>query len=99
MLGLFTSRGCQAAVLLLALFYVASIPLDGVPGPGAEGTYLIVNKKLVELGAVIVVLVPNTNRIAGLDLLFPAPHVGQGFSPADTPHVGRGFSPADDQQT
>jgi thiosulfate dehydrogenase (quinone) large subunit len=68
-LGLFTTRGCQGAVLLLALFYLAAIPLDGVPRPGAEGTYLIVNKTLVELGAAVVLLASRTGRIAGLDLL------------------------------
>jgi thiosulfate dehydrogenase (quinone) large subunit len=68
-LGLFTTRGCQGAVLLLALFYAAAIPLDGVPRPGAEGTYLIVNKTLVELGAAVVLLTSRTGAIAGLDLL------------------------------
>jgi hypothetical protein len=69
MLGLFTTRGCQGAILLLALFYVAAIPLDGVPQAGVEGTYLIVNKTLVELAAVVVLLTSRTGAIAGLDLL------------------------------
>jgi thiosulfate dehydrogenase [quinone] large subunit len=68
-LGLFTTRGCQGAVLLLALFYLAAIPLEGVARPGAEGTYLIVNKTLVELGAALVLLTSRTESIAGLDLL------------------------------
>ena len=68
-LGLFTRRGCQGAVLLLALFYLAAIPLDGVPRPGAEGTYLLVNKTLVELAAAVVLLTSRTETIAGLDLL------------------------------
>jgi len=72
-LGLFTRRGCQGAVLLLALFYLAAIPLDGVPRPGAEGTYLLVNKTLVELGAAVVLLTSRTEAIAGLDLLWPRP--------------------------
>jgi thiosulfate dehydrogenase (quinone) large subunit len=72
-LGLFTTRGCQGAVLLLALFYLASIPLDGVARPGAEGTYLIVNKTLVELGAACVLLASRTGAIAGLDLLWARP--------------------------
>ena len=71
-LGLFTRRGCQGAVLLLALFYLAAIPLDGVPRPGAEGTYLLVNKTLVELAAAVVLLTSRTETIAGLDLLRPA---------------------------
>jgi thiosulfate dehydrogenase [quinone] large subunit len=70
-LGLFTTRGCQGAALLLTLFYLAAIPLDGVPRPNAEGTYLIVNKTLIELAAVLVVLAARTGAIAGLDLLRP----------------------------
>jgi thiosulfate dehydrogenase [quinone] large subunit len=68
-LGLFTRRGCQGAVVLLTLFYLAAIPLDGVPRPGAEGTYLLVNKTLVELAAALVLLTSRTETIAGLDLL------------------------------
>jgi thiosulfate dehydrogenase [quinone] large subunit len=72
-LGLFTTRGCQGALLLLALFYLAAIPFDGVPRPGAEGTYLLVNKTLVELGAALVLLTSRTGEIAGLDLLRQRP--------------------------
>jgi thiosulfate dehydrogenase (quinone) large subunit len=68
-LGVFTARGCQGAVLLLVSFYLAAIPLDGVPRPGAEGTYLLVNKTLIELAAAFVVLTGRTDTIAGLDLL------------------------------
>jgi thiosulfate dehydrogenase [quinone] large subunit len=68
-LGLFTRVGCGGAVLLLASFYLAAIPLEGVPRPGAEGTYLLVNKTLVELAAAFVVLTGRTETIAGLDLL------------------------------
>jgi thiosulfate dehydrogenase [quinone] large subunit len=68
-LGLFTRQGVAGAVVLLALFYVAAIPTDGVPRPGAEGTYLIVNKTLVELGAALVLLASRTEAIAGLDVL------------------------------
>jgi thiosulfate dehydrogenase [quinone] large subunit len=69
MLGLFTRAGCLGAVLLLALFYLAAIPLDGVPRPGAEGTYLLVNKTSIELAAAVVLLTSHTGAIAGLDLL------------------------------
>ncbi len=68
-LGLFTRRGCQGALLLLAAFYLAAIPLDGVARAGAEGTYLLVDKTLVEWAAVWVVLTGRTDAIAGLDLL------------------------------
>ena len=69
MLGLYTQAGCYGALGLLALFYVSAIPLSGVPEPHAEGAYLIVNKNLVEAGAVLVLLSFGTGRIAGLDKL------------------------------
>lgn len=68
-LGLVTQLGGWGAVLCLTMFYLAAIPTAGVPQPGAEGTYLLVNKNLVELAAVLVVLGFRTGRIAGLDLL------------------------------
>lgn len=72
MLGLFTRTGCWAALFLLALFYLAAIPLGGVPQVGAEGAYLIVNKTLIEAAAVCVVLAFDTGAIAGLDLALTA---------------------------
>lgn len=68
-LGLFTRVGAWAALGLLALFYVLAIPSAGVPQPGNEGTYLFVNKTLIEAAAVLVLLAFNTGAIAGLDLL------------------------------
>lgn len=66
MLGWFTQAGCAGAVALLAMFYLSAIPL-GVPEARAEGTYLIVNKNLIELAAVIAIFAFRTGRIAGLD--------------------------------
>jgi thiosulfate dehydrogenase (quinone) large subunit len=68
-LGLFTRIGALAALLLLSLFYLLYLPLTGVPQPGNEGTYLVVNKTLIEAAAVFVLLVFDTGAIAGLDLL------------------------------
>jgi thiosulfate dehydrogenase [quinone] large subunit len=68
-LGLFTRAGCWGALLLLALFYLAAVPLAGTQQPGSEGAYLIVNKTLIEAAAVGVLLAFNTGAIAGLDLL------------------------------
>jgi thiosulfate dehydrogenase (quinone) large subunit len=70
LLGLFTRLGATGALLLLGLFYLLYIPTTGVPQPNAEGTYLIVNKTLIEAAAVLVLLMFDTGRIAGLDLLF-----------------------------
>ncbi|MEP7273131.1 MAG: DoxX subfamily [Acidobacteriota bacterium] len=69
-LGLFTRVGSIGALALLTLFYLSAIPFAGSPQPGSEGTYLIVNKTLIEGLAVLVLLAFDTGRIAGLDLLF-----------------------------
>jgi thiosulfate dehydrogenase [quinone] large subunit len=70
LLGLFTRIGASGALLLLSLFYLLYVPTLGVPQPNAEGTYLIVNKTLIEAIAVIVLLAFDTGSIAGLDLLW-----------------------------
>ena len=70
LLGLFTRLGSAAAFLLLSTFYLLYIPTIGIPQPNAEGTYLIVNKTLIEAVAVAVLFFFDTGRIAGLDLLF-----------------------------
>ena len=69
-LGLFTRVGLWAALVLLTTFYLLYIPTAGVPQPNSEGTYLIVNKTLIEAVAVIVLLMFHTGKIAGLDLLW-----------------------------
>jgi thiosulfate dehydrogenase (quinone) large subunit len=68
-LGLFTRLGLWGALFLLALFYLLAIPTAGSPQPGNEGTYLIVNKTLIEGVAALVLLAFNTGAIAGLDML------------------------------
>jgi thiosulfate dehydrogenase [quinone] large subunit len=69
MLGLFTQAACLGALGLLSLFYLSAIPTSGLSEPHSEGAYLLVNKNLVEAGAVFVLLAFKTGRIAGLDLL------------------------------
>ena len=66
MLGLFTQAGCVGALGLLAMFYLSAIPM-GLPEARSEGTYLIVNKNLIEAAAVLVLFSFRTGRIAGLD--------------------------------
>jgi thiosulfate dehydrogenase [quinone] large subunit len=70
MLGFLTQLGCYGALVMLTLFYITAVPLDGVPHPGMEGNYMIVNKNLIEWVAVAVLLSFRTGRIAGLDLLY-----------------------------
>jgi thiosulfate dehydrogenase [quinone] large subunit len=69
MLGLLTQVGCAGALALLASFYLAAIPTGGLDGR-AEGTYLIVNKNLIEACAVMVLFAFRTGAIAGLDRLW-----------------------------
>jgi thiosulfate dehydrogenase [quinone] large subunit len=73
MLGLFTQLACAGALALLAMFYLSYLPTRGVLEPGAEGSYLLVNKNLIEGAAVAVILAFRTGRIAGLDLLRARP--------------------------
>lgn len=68
-LGLFTRIGALGALFFLSLFYLLYLPLTGVAQPGNEGTYLVVNKTLIEAAAAFVLLVFDTGAIAGLDLL------------------------------
>src|SRR4029079_14480135 len=73
MLGLLTQLGCAGAMIFLALFYVSQPPLSGMPQTGAEGTYLLVNKNLIELAAVLTVMAFRTGALAGLDRLRQVP--------------------------
>jgi thiosulfate dehydrogenase [quinone] large subunit len=65
-LGFFTQLGCAGAIALLATFYVSAIPM-GLPEPRSEGTYLFVNKNLIEAAAVLTLMTFRTGRIAGVD--------------------------------
>jgi thiosulfate dehydrogenase (quinone) large subunit len=67
--GLFTQAGCTGAALLLLIFYLSAIPTTGLPQPNTEGSYLLVNKNLIELAAVLVIASFRTGQIAGLDIL------------------------------
>jgi predicted dehydrogenase/uncharacterized membrane protein YphA (DoxX/SURF4 family) len=67
MLGAFTRTATAFGVALLALYYVANPPFGGTPSGPAEGSYLIVNKTLVELAAMVALLVFPTGHLVGLD--------------------------------
>jgi thiosulfate dehydrogenase [quinone] large subunit len=66
--GLFTRLASLAGMAFILMFYFATPPFVGyfysIP---SEGSYLIVNKNLVELGALIVILVTRSGLFAGLD--------------------------------
>lgn len=72
-LGLFTRLASLAGIGLILLFYLANPPFVGyfysIP---TEGSYLIVNKNLVELCALVVILLTGSGRFAGLDRILHA---------------------------
>ena len=68
--GVFTRVATIAGVVLLALYYLATPPFVGLTyGMPTEGSYLIVNKVLIELGALVVLMAFRTERILGIDRL------------------------------
>jgi thiosulfate dehydrogenase [quinone] large subunit len=67
MLGFFTQLGCAGAMVFLSMFYLSAPPITGLPQTGAEGTYLYVNKNLIEFVALATIMAFRTGTIAGLD--------------------------------
>lgn len=67
-LGLFTRIASVAGAILILLFYFAAPPFIGyfysLP---SEGSYLVVNKNLVELAALGVIFATRSGHFAGLD--------------------------------
>jgi len=70
LLGCLTRAATVAGIVLLALYYIAAPPFVGYAySMPTEGSYLIVNKILIELAALVVLLAFPTGRIIGLDRL------------------------------
>ena len=71
MVGCFTRVASASGILLLLLYYFATPPFIGytysIP---MEGSYLIVNKNLIEAFALFVLIVFPTGHIIGLDRIF-----------------------------
>jgi thiosulfate dehydrogenase [quinone] large subunit len=67
-LGCFTRVASAAGILAVLLFYFCNPPFVGyfysIP---TEGSYLIVNKNLVEAAALAVLFTTRSGHIAGLD--------------------------------
>lgn len=73
LIGLFSRLSALGAAGFLVLFYLAIPPWPGLPVfPSAEGSYLIVNKNLVELIACLVLVTVPTGKWIGLDALIAA---------------------------
>ncbi len=70
MVGLFEKAASIAAIILIGLYYLSHPPLIGYQfsAPG-EGSYLLVNKNLIEIFAVSINLVFPNSRLIGLDRL------------------------------
>ena len=68
MLGVLARTATIAGVVLLALYWIVAPPFAGVTyAMPAEGSYVLVNKVLVELGALLVVWAFPTSHVFGLD--------------------------------
>jgi thiosulfate dehydrogenase (quinone) large subunit len=68
MLGLFTRLAAVGGIGFVLLFYLCNPPFVGYfYSISSEGSYLIVNKNLVEVGALAVILLTRSGLFAGLD--------------------------------
>lgn len=68
--GFLMSWACSAGILMLILYYVCNPPFVGYSySAPAEGSYLIVNKILIEMAALGVLIAFPAMRILSLDQL------------------------------
>jgi thiosulfate dehydrogenase [quinone] large subunit len=78
MVGALTRTVAVCGILLLLLYYLATPPWPGfeysIP---AEGAYLIINKTLIEMCALVVTLLFSTGHIVGLDRLVRVARTGR----------------------
>lgn len=69
-LGLFTRISLSAGIVLLAIYYISHPPFVGLNyALPMEGSYLVVNKILIELVAMIVLFFYPTGKYIGIDRL------------------------------
>lgn len=79
--GLLARPAAVAGIAALALYYLAAPPFPGLEyAMPAEGSYLVVNKVLVELAALMVVLAFPTSRRYGLDRLVFGPEAARAWA-------------------
>lgn len=77
MLGLLNRAAAIAGMVLLLLYFIAAPPLVGLRYPmPAEGSYVVVNKVLVELVALWVLSAFPVSRVFGLDALLQRRRAG-----------------------
>lgn len=69
-LGIFTRIALWSGVALLLSYYLAYPPFGGYSyGAPSEGSYLLVNKNLIEMVAMVLLSFANTKLLYGLDML------------------------------
>jgi uncharacterized membrane protein YphA (DoxX/SURF4 family) len=87
LLGLFTRLWCVAGAALLLLFYLAMPPFP-VPAEGPEGHFLLINKNLIEILALLTLATTQPGRRYGLDAWLGA--LGRAlFGPKKTAEPGK----------
>jgi len=76
MVGLFNRYASLAGMILILTYYLFSPPLIGLEysRPG-EGSYIIVNKNLIEACALLVLYYLPTSHLIGLDRFLFKPKV------------------------
>ena len=73
MLGVCTKPASLAGTALLLLYYLAHPPLIGIDsGAVVEGSYLVVNKTLVEMAALLLLAIAPQSGFGGFGRLFKA---------------------------
>jgi thiosulfate dehydrogenase [quinone] large subunit len=69
-LGLFARVAAYAGAVLIFIYYLNNPPFIGIENSGAlEGNYLIVNKNLIEVAALVLLGVFPSSAVLGLDAL------------------------------
>ena len=71
-LGFLTRLSAGLGAVLIALYYLANPPFIGLQGMAGEGSYLIVNKNLVEIVCLVVLLLLPRTWMYGIDHLLAA---------------------------
>ena len=67
-LGIFARPACIFGILLLTMYYLSHPPFTGLRySVPSEGSYLIINKNLIELIALAVLFVFPSSRYIGID--------------------------------
>jgi uncharacterized membrane protein YphA (DoxX/SURF4 family) len=100
MLGLFSRLTSFLTALLILSFYAAMPPLPGWPeSPRLEGHYVLINKTLIEVFALLALAFLPTGRWAGIDgllqFVFPGRRAVEASTSGRNSGVPVGSAPAE----